>query len=167
MIPNAVEEMLRQGSAELDERHAELTRLSLDLAGREERVRADERDIAVRKQELGAVELRRAAVERRETVAAEREAALERLAEDLAEKAGDPVLRGSADPTMDLSASESHVLVFADGGYRTLERRGGPARVGTVVNPEGTPYVVVRLGRAPRPGDRRAWVYLDDVPPLT
>ncbi len=166
-LRSAVEEMLRQGSAELDERHAELTKLSLELAAREERVRAEERDIAVRKQELGAVELRRAAVERREAVAAEREAALERLAADLAAKGGDTLPRESTHPATDLTTAESHVLVFAQGGYRTLERPGGPARVGTVVNPEGTPYIVARVGRAPRPGDRRAWVYLVDVPPLT
>ncbi len=85
-LRSAVEEMLRLGSAELDERHADLTKLSLELAAREERVRADERDVAVRKQELGAVELRRAAVERREAVAAEREAMLEHLAHDLADR---------------------------------------------------------------------------------
>jgi hypothetical protein len=165
-LRSAVEEMLRQGSAELDERHAELTKLSLELAAREERVRADERDIAVRKQELGAVELRRAAVERREAVAAEREVVLERLAADLAGQGDETPPHASADPAGTLASAESHVLVFADGGYRSLERAGAPARVGTLVNPEGTPFVVVRHGRAPRPGDRRAWVYLDAVPPL-
>jgi hypothetical protein len=166
-LRSAVEEMLRQGSAELDERHAELTKLSLELAAREERVRAGERDLAVRKQELGAVELRRAAVERREEVTAEREAALERLAAELAERESNIAPSASAEPAADLLTAESHVLVFVDDRYRALERPGAPAPVGTVVNPEGTPYVVVRLGRAPRPGDRRAWVYLDATPPLT
>ena len=165
-LRTAVEEMLRLGSAELDERHADLTKLSLELAAREERVRAEERDIAVRKQELGAVELRRAAVERREAVAAEREAALERLATDLAEKEAEFRPLAHAEPAADLTAAERHVLVFSDSGYRTLERPGGPVPVGTVVNLDGTPYVVVRLGHAPRPGDRRAWVYLDVAPPL-
>lgn len=170
-LRSAVEEMLRRGSAELDERHADLTKLSLELAAREERVRADERDVAVRKQELGAVELRRAAVERREAVAAEREVALERLAAelqqaDLERKEGGASAGANTDHAAQLSEARSHVLVFADGGYRTLELPGAPAGVGTLVNPEGTPYVVVRIGRAPRPGDRRAWVYLDAVPSL-
>ena len=85
-LRSAVEEMLRHGSAELDERHAELAALALDLRAREEKVREQERDIAVRKQELGAVELRRAAVERREAAAAEREAALEQAAAELRDR---------------------------------------------------------------------------------
>lgn len=82
-LRSAVEEMLRHGSAELDERHAELAALSLDLRSRDEKLRARERDIAVRMQEVGAVELRRAAVERREAAAAEREATLERATGEL------------------------------------------------------------------------------------
>ena len=65
----AVEEMLRHGSAELDERHAALTALALELAAREEKLREQEEEIGLRRQELGAVELRRAAVERREEAA--------------------------------------------------------------------------------------------------
>ena len=79
-LRSAVEEMLRHGSAELDERQAELAALAIELRAREEAVREQERDVALRKQELGAVELRRAAVERREETAAEREAALEQAA---------------------------------------------------------------------------------------
>ena len=163
-LRSAVEEMLRQGSAELDERHADLTRLSLELAAREERVRAEERDLAVRKQELGAVELRRAALERREAVAQEREAALEILATDLGEREA-AIALSAPDPKAELPAAERHVLVFAGDGYHTLERTGRPPSVGTDVNLEGTSYVAVRLGRAPRPGDRRAWVYLEIAPP--
>ena len=72
----AVEEMLRHGSAELDERHAALTALALELAAREDQLREQEEEIGLRRQELGAVELRRAAVERREEAAAQREAAM-------------------------------------------------------------------------------------------
>lgn len=82
-LRSAVEEMLRHGSAELDERHVELAALAVELGAREEQVRAAERDIAVRKQELGAVELRRAAVERREETAGERDSTLARIAEGL------------------------------------------------------------------------------------
>ena len=82
-LRSAVEEMLRHGSAELDERHAELAALAAELRTRDEQVRAAERDIAVRKQELGAVELRRAAVERREAAVAERDTTLARIASEL------------------------------------------------------------------------------------
>ncbi|RDI75414.1 hypothetical protein Gocc_1212 [Gaiella occulta] len=80
----AVEEMLRHGSAELDERHAELTLLARQLGDRDERLAASERELAERRRELGAVELRRAAAERKEAALAEREAALDRIAETLA-----------------------------------------------------------------------------------
>ena len=82
-LRSAVEEMLRHGSAELDERQAELAALAIELRAREEAVRQQERDVSLRKQELGAVELRRAALERREETAAERESALEQVASDL------------------------------------------------------------------------------------
>jgi chromosome segregation ATPase len=86
-LRNAVEEMLRHGSAELDERHAALAELALELGAREETVRAAERDVAVRKQELGAVELRSAAVARREDAAADREASLEQASAELTSRA--------------------------------------------------------------------------------
>jgi hypothetical protein len=82
-LRSAVEEMLRHGSAELDERHSELAALALELGTREEQVRAAERDVAVRKQELGAVELRSAAVERRAHAATEREEKLIQISDEL------------------------------------------------------------------------------------
>ena len=170
-LRNAVEEMLRLGSAELDERHADLTKLSLDLAEREERVRADERDIAVRKQELGAVELRRAAVERREEVATEREAALERQAADLTERERDVESSsgGSAAGVVSLPVSQAApfdgtVILLSDAGYRMAERTGPPPPPGDSIEVEGSTFVVVRTGRSPLPGDRRCWVYADAQP---
>lgn len=85
-LRQAVEDMLRQGSAELDERHAELNALATSLARREEAVARAETDISERRREAGAVELRRAAIERRETALVDREAALERIASDLQER---------------------------------------------------------------------------------
>ena len=43
-LRSAVEEMLRHGSAELDERQAELAALTIELRAREEVVRAEERE---------------------------------------------------------------------------------------------------------------------------
>ena len=162
-LRSAVEEMLRQGSAELDERHADLTRLSLELAAREDKVRADERDIAVRKQELGAVELRRAAVERREEIVAEREAALERLATELDEREID----GSAGALVELHPrsediqSEGNVLLLCDAGYRMIDRLEPAVPVGGSIEIDGSTYVVVRAGRSPLPGDHRRWAYAE------
>lgn len=90
-LRSAVEEMLRHGSAELDDRHAELAALALELGARDEQVQALERDLAVRKQELGAVELRRAAVERHEAALAERKDTLDRIAAELARREADLV----------------------------------------------------------------------------
>ena len=85
-LRSAVEEMLRLGSAELDERQAELTTYAVELREREARLQEREHEVAGRKQELGAVELRRAAVERREEAATERERALETAATELRER---------------------------------------------------------------------------------
>lgn len=82
----AVEEMLRRGSAELDERHAQLNALAAELAERDARIAATEHEVEERRRELGAVELLRAAVERREAMAQEREAALEAAAAELHER---------------------------------------------------------------------------------
>jgi hypothetical protein len=82
----AVEQMLRRGSAELDERHGELAELAARLAEREALAADTERLLAERRTELGAVELRRAALERREAAVSEREELLERKASDLAER---------------------------------------------------------------------------------
>jgi len=147
----AIEEMLRHGSAELDERHAALAALSHELAAREEKLRVQDAELALRRQELGAVELRRAAVERREEAAAIREAALYR--------AGTAV--GETDPTDDASAATEHVLVLADGGWRMVERDGPVPPPDSAVEVDGRTLVVVRVGRPMLADDRRPRVYLE------
>jgi hypothetical protein len=82
-LRTTVEQMLRRGSAELDERHAELTALASQLAERESLVAEGQDDVVARRSELGAVELRRAMVERREGAVSERERALQALAAEL------------------------------------------------------------------------------------
>jgi hypothetical protein len=89
----AIEDMLRRGSAELDERHADLNAFAHDLAQREAELAAAERELADRRQELGAVELRRAAAERRETALNEREAELARREASLRQTAEDLTAR--------------------------------------------------------------------------
>jgi hypothetical protein len=82
----AVEQMLRRGSVELDERHAELAELAARLAERESVAAETEKLLAERRTELGAVELHRAALERREAALAEREQTLARHSEELGER---------------------------------------------------------------------------------
>jgi chromosome segregation ATPase len=85
-LRSAVEQMLRRGSSELDERHTELNALTEELAAREAQLREGEEDLARRKQELGAVELHRAAVVRREEAAEERWRQLLERERDLADQ---------------------------------------------------------------------------------
>ncbi len=160
-LRSAVEEMLRHGSAELDERHAELAAFAVALRGREEAVRERERDLALRTQELGAVELRRAAVERRE-------AALEQMASDLGDRelqlverersgqmVSDPV-----SPTPEPAAA-THLLYVARDGWQLVERAGPVPPLDAHVEIDGVPLVVTRVGRSPLPDDLRACAYME------
>lgn len=166
-LRSAIEEMLRLGSAELDERQTALAVLAADLRAREEQLQGREREIAARTQELGAVELRRAAVERREEAAKEREIALEAAAAEL--RARELELRDQAQgleqgrpgtATSTAPDPSSHLLYLADERYRLLERDGTPPREGAAVELDGRHYEVLRVGRSLLPGDRRACVYL-------
>ncbi len=175
-LRSAVEEMLRNGSAELDERHAELAAMALDLRARDEKLRVEERDLAVRKQELGAVELRRAAVERREKTATEREHTLEQLAAELGSRelrvaegettrqiaVPDELPRSDQNEPLEPEVA-AHVLYLVDGGYRMVEREGIATRVDALVEVDGQQFVVTRVGRSPLPGDRRTWAYLEPL----
>ncbi len=125
-------------------------------------MREQERDVSLRKQELGAVELRRAAVERREETAAERESALEQVASDLRDRelqlaereharpvGGDLVLRPAPEPE-----AATHLLYVARDGWQLVERDGPVPPVDSSVDMDGELLVVTRVGRSPLPGDR-------------
>jgi len=168
-LRSAVEEMLRHGSAELDERQAELAALAIELRAREEAVRQQERDASLRKQELGAVELRRAAVERREETATEREAALEQAAADvrdreleLAERERSAaVVSDLAPPAAPKPEAATHLLYVARDGWQLVERDGPVPALDAAVDVDGVPLVVTRVGPSPLPGDPRPCAYLE------
>jgi len=172
-LRSAVEEMLRLGSAELDERQSELTAVAADLNECELRLQAREREIAERTQELGAVELRRAAVERREEAAREREIALETAAGEL--RARELELRHRAgeldhavngvphQPEPSPYDNSGHLLYVAGDRYRLVERDGPAPPAGSVVELDDRRYDVLRVGRWSVPGDRRACAYLEAV----
>jgi DNA repair exonuclease SbcCD ATPase subunit len=180
-IRSTVEDMLRRGSAELDERHAELNELARELADREVRLAASESELAERKQELGAVELHRAAVERREEGIAEREAALERIAGELQERElrfaeiegreralaeelvrlaelQDAVAEAQAQSP---EAADAHVVFVPGDRYRLVDGDGPPPEVGTRMEIDGAGYRVARVGASPLPGDRRPCVVVE------
>ena len=168
-LRSAVEEMLRHGSAELDERHAELAAFAVELRAREETVREQERDAALRKQELGAVELRRAAVERREETAVERETALDRMASDLSERElrlaelerSRAVVSDLERPPAEVPAAATHLLYVAREGWQLVERDGPVPPLDASVEVDGESLVVARIGRSPLPDDPRACAYLE------
>jgi hypothetical protein len=116
-LRSAVEQMLRRGSSELDERHTELNALTEELAAREAQLREGEDDLARRKQELGAVELHRAALDRREEAAEERLRQLVERERDLADQAARLEER-----ERDLSAREQ-AAAEASGGLAEREAR--------------------------------------------
>ena len=72
----SIERLLRLGTTDLESREAELVQLVQEVTAREDNVRLEEAEVARRREELGAVELKRAAVERRERAVEEREAEL-------------------------------------------------------------------------------------------
>ena len=84
-----IEEMLREGAEELDQRHAQLSALSAETIRREAELQEVEKALEERRQELGAVELRRAAVERREASLSTQQTELERIREELAARVTD------------------------------------------------------------------------------
>ena len=166
-LRSAVEEMLRHGSAELAERQAELAALAIELRAREEAVRQQERDASLRKQELGAVELRRAALERREETAAERERGLEQVAADLRARELQLAEQEHVRPVGDLTQrptqepqAPTHLLYVARDGWQLVERNGPVPPVDSSVDVDGEPLVVTRVGRSPLPDDPRACAYL-------
>ena len=117
--------------------------------------------------------------------AAEREAALKRIAVELtgreiqlaeAERASpmagrEEPLRSVVSVSSGLPPSDrddaaepdaaGHILFLSGEGYRVIEREGRASRVDALVEVDGKEFVVTRVGRSPLPGDRRACAYLE------
>jgi hypothetical protein len=145
----SVERMLRLGTTELEAREAELTEYLRELTERETALAGAEHDVDRRRQELGAVELKRAAVERREQALAARETELEeREARAAARPAG-----AATDSTVELA--------FVPGGqYHLVELEPTLLAPGLELDVGDETFVVARVGRSPLPGDPRRCAYL-------
>lgn len=155
----SAETLLRDGSAELDERHAELTALARELADRENALASREAAVEERRRELGAVELLRASVERREEAIVRQEAELAGRLGEL--HRAEQVAAVAAAPSTASGRSDAHVVVVPADGYRLAARTGGPPEPGERVELEGRVYVVTRLGPSPLPGDDRRCAFLE------
>jgi chromosome segregation ATPase len=147
----SVERTLRMGTSNLEAREAELTDFLSSLTEREAAIAESESELARRRQDLGAVELKRAAVERRERAIAVREDELAELEEQAA----------AAARAADEGVPQSAELVFVPGErYRLVEIDATPLTAGLVFEVEGVEYSVSRVGPSPLPKDERRCAYL-------
>jgi hypothetical protein len=144
----SLERLLRLGTSELDSRESELAQLIRELTSREERLREEEANLARRRGELGAVELKRAALERLEKALADREEEIVAHEAQL----------GARAPAV---ASDSPALALVPGSaYRLVEIEPAALVAGDELAIEGELYDVTRIGRSPLPGDSRRCAYL-------
>jgi uncharacterized protein (DUF3084 family) len=164
-LHSRVEQILREGSAELDSRQAELNDRAAELDRREAELGVAEDQVAARARELGAVELRSAAVERREEAAEARAIELEHQAGELTALAARlDALASAAAPPDDAPPETAHVALTAGGAYRLLEREGPAPAPGDAVELEDGAYRCVRLTISPFPADRRRCALLERLP---
>jgi hypothetical protein len=161
-----VEQILRDGAAELDLRQAELSVRSADLDGREAALEHAEAKVEDRRRALGAVELRAAAIERREEAVRLREVELEHRAAELAELA-----RQLDEPGRTLEGAgvrrvvreDEHVALAAADRYRLVVRTGPPPEPGELVELEDGSYRCVRITASPFPRDDRSCAVLEPM----
>ena len=168
----SIESILREGAEELDQRHAQLTALSSETLRRETELEEIERALEERRQELGAVELRRAAVERRETGLATKQGELDRIRDELTARVADAEERAAEleRRRVDAEQRSAELAALASAldeqakALETLERGVDGARYDgsahLLVVP-GTGYRLVhREGAPPEAGDR---LMIDDA----
>ena len=161
-----VEQILRDGAAELDLRQAELSVRSADLDGREAALEHAEAKVEDRRRALGAVELRAAAIERREDAVRLREVELEHRAAELAELA-----RQLDEPGRTLEGAgvrrvvreDEHVALAAADRYRLVVRTGPAPEPGQLVELEDGSYRCVRITASPFPRDDRSCAVLEPM----
>jgi hypothetical protein len=144
----SLERLLRLGTSDLDHRELDLTRLVAELEAREQRLHEEQAELARRRGELGAVELKRASLEQRERALEERERTFGERAQ--------PSVRDEPD-----AAETAALLAFVPGArYRLVELDNVSAAPGETIVIEGEDYVIARTGISPLPGDRRRCAYL-------
>jgi hypothetical protein len=160
-----VENILREGSAELDIRQTELETRARQLDVREAALIESEQRVEDRRRELGAVELRGAAVKRREDALRAREAELELRTGELADLARRLDALGTALGGVERpDARDDAHLVFAAGeGYRLLERDGPAPSPGEDVVLDDGQYRCIRVTASPFPADLRRCALLERV----
>ncbi len=173
-----VEQVLREGSAELDIRHSDLAVRNGELDRREAEVEAAESRVEERARAFGAVELRSAAVQRREEALRDREQAFEQREQAFREREWALARKEAAQPLSDVApaadmgadpppepANDSYIAFTLDNGYRLVEQDGPAPAPGDIVELDGGLHRCVRLAASPYPGDRRRCAVLERVRP--
>ncbi|MGL6279604.1 MAG: hypothetical protein ACRC50_08645, partial [Gaiella sp.] len=131
-----------------------------ELGRREVELVAREQAVEERRRELGAVELLRASVERREEALARREEELERASAAVAAAAEAAAATQAAAP-LDHARDDAHVVVLPRDGYRLVARPGPAPPAGTSLDLDGLTFSVTHVGRSPLPGDDRRCAFLE------
>jgi hypothetical protein len=163
-----VEQILREGAADLDVRQAELDVRAAELEQREAALLRAEARVEDRRRELGAVELHRAALDRREDVVRSRELELERRATELTslarklEEVG-AVMGGTG--LRQAARDDQHVAITSHGRYRIIERPGPAPALGETVELEDGTHKCTRVAPSPYPNDTRRCVVLERLDP--
>ncbi len=161
-----VEQILRDGAAELDLRQAELSARSAELDTRETALEQAEAKVDDRRRALGAVELRAAAIERREDAVRLRERELEHRAGELAELArqldelGKTLAASGPAPVRD----DEHVALAAGPRYQLVVRPGPAPAPGDLLELDDAPYRCLRVTGSPLPGDDRRCALIEPMP---
>lgn len=150
----SVERMLRTRTSDLEARETELTDFLRDFTERESRLAHQEAELSQRRSELGAVELMRAALERRERAVAAREERLSELESQAATSATTP------SPDVPISAHPAELAFVPGLEYRLVEIERSALARGDALELEGERFVVARTGPSPLPSDRRRCAYL-------
>jgi len=142
----SIDRLLRTRTAELDAREKELVQFERGLDARDQVLQTAERELAERRSDLGAVELKRAALEQRERTLERREA---EIAEHVAPMSV---------PASDIVTAE---LFFVPGSaYRLIRAHPTRISIGGLAQVDGERYRVARVGSSPLPGDERQCAYL-------
>lgn len=157
-----VEQILRDGAAELDLRQAQLSARAVELDAREALIAEREAAVEGRRRELGAVELQRASVERREAAVRLQEEELERRRAELEELAQrlDERRSGQPQPT---ARDDEYVALLAGDRYQLMTLPGPPPIQGTAVEIDGEAYRCTRVTSSPLPGDDRRCALLERI----
>ena len=146
----AVERLLRRSTTELEAREKELVQFERELEARDELLQAAEDELARRRSDLGAVELKRAALDQRERALDAREAAAVERESQIASTA----------PAVESPPAAVEFCFVPGARYRLVEAEPEGLEAGGIVEVEGELFVVARIGPSPLPVDPRRCAYL-------